>query len=107
MNVLDDFFLSFDIINKQVLMNKVWFQDDLGQAVSRPRVYNFLQPPITYVEGGDLIGSIVPYFEQCNQAYEKIDPHNYAAVMAVYVEKKENIFAKSDLRKISGHSAGY
>lgn len=89
-------------------MNKVWFEDDLGRAITRPRVYNFLQPPLTYVEGKSLETNLKSFLQKCNQSYEVVDPYNYAAVQAVYVEKKEGgIYAKSDWRKISGHSAGY
>ncbi|XP_066927431.1 glutathione hydrolase 1 proenzyme-like [Clytia hemisphaerica] len=92
----------------QVIMNKVWFEDDLGRAITRPRVYNFLQPPLTYVEGKSLETNLKSFLQKCNQSYEVVDPYNYAAVQAVYVEKQEGgIYAKSDWRKISGHSAGY
>lgn len=88
-------------------MNKIWFQDNLGEAVSRPRVYNFLVPPLTYVEGFKLQQEIVPFLHSCNQLTEVVDPRNYAAVQAIYVENKNSIYAKSDYRKLSGHSSGY
>jgi len=88
-------------------MNKIWFQDDLGESVSRPRVYNFLDPYVTYVEGAKLQREIVPFLRTCNQPIEIVDPRNYAAVQAIYVENKNSIYAKSDYRKLSGHSSGY
>jgi len=91
----------------QVIMNKVWFQDDLGEAVSRPRVYNFLQPPTTYVEGGGAFTDMISTWKQFNQSIEMVDADNYAAVEAIYSDKKDNIYAKSDQRKITGHSHGY
>lgn len=90
----------------QVIMNKVWFEDDLGAAVNRPRVYNFLQPPVTYIEKAEA-KELVPYLSQCNQTVEVVEAEDYAAVMAIYVESKSHIYAKADRRKISAHSSGY
>ena len=88
-------------------MYKLWFDDDLGKAVTRPRIHHQLFP---YVVGGELnralplkvLKGLAKIGHELNM---EIRPE-YSALQAIYVDGPNKVYAKSDPRKY-GHSAGY
>ena len=88
-------------------MNKLWFGDELGHAISRPRFYHQLVPhEIIMEEKIPMPKKIIEGLGQIGHVVDFTDRPEYSSVQAIYVERKGRIFAKSDPRKY-GHSAGF
>ena len=88
-------------------MNKLWFGDELGHAVSRPRFYHQLVPhKIIMEERIPMSDRIINGLKEIGHKIDFTTRPEYSSVQAIFVEKKGRIFAKSDPRKY-GHSAGF
>lgn len=88
-------------------MYKLWFGDELGHAVSRPRLYHQLVPHKIIMEQKiSMPDKIIEGLQNIGHDIEYTTRPEYSSVQAIYVEKKGRIFAKSDPRKY-GHSAGF
>lgn len=88
-------------------MYKIWFGDDLGQSVIRPRVHHQLLPNVV---GGEtnraLDKKVLDGLKKLGHKVNLIDMPEYSAVQSIFVEDGNRVYAKSDPRKY-GHSAGY
>eukprot|EP00794_Sanderia_malayensis_P014205 gene14205-15687_t len=90
-----------------VIMNTLWFGEELGHAVSRPRFYHQLVPNQITIEASiPMPDKIVEGLKRLGHAINVTDRPEYSSVQAICVENKNRILAKSDPRKY-GNSAGF
>ena len=88
-------------------MNKLWFGDELGHAVSKPRFYHQLVPHhVTMEEKIPMPQKVIDGLKRLGHEIDFNDRPEFSSVQAIYVENKTRIFAKSDPRKY-GHTAGF
>eukprot|EP00795_Rhopilema_esculentum_P015371 gene15371-6603_t len=90
-----------------VILNKLWFGDELGHAVSKPRFYHQLIPNhVTMEEKIPMSQKVIDGLRRLGHEIDFNDRPEFSSVQAIYVENKTRIFAKSDPRKY-GHTAGF
>ena len=91
----------------QAIINKFWFGDELGHAISKPRFYHQLVPNrVAFEERIPMPPAIQEGLKGLGHEIFVTKRPEYSAVQAIYVESKNKIFAKSDPRKY-GHTAGF
>ncbi|XP_065664152.1 glutathione hydrolase 1 proenzyme [Hydra vulgaris] len=91
----------------QGIMYKTWFNDDLGQAVIRPRIHHQLIPNIVGGESNRALPQVVSDgLSKIGHELRYVVKPEYSAIQAIYIEKPGEVYAKSDPRKY-GHSSGY
>ncbi len=88
-------------------MHKLWFGEELGKAVTKPRAHHQLIPNIVWVENQREIPKYIQEgLVKKGHNVTRIERPEYSACQAIYSDGPGEIFAKSDPRKY-GHSAGY
>lgn len=90
-----------------VLMHKLWFGQELGHAVTKPRAHHQLIPNTVWVEKQrELPKYIQEGLLKKGHNITRIEKPEFSACQVIYSDGPGEIFAKSDPRKY-GHSAGY
>ena len=90
-------------------MYKLWFGNELGRAISRPRFHHQLIPNWVIVErtkDRELPKTIQKGLEKRGHQVWYTSRPEYSSVQAIYVEKPGKVYAKSDPRKY-GFTAGF
>ena len=88
-------------------MYKIWFGNDLGQSVVRPRIHHQLLPNVVGGESNRALSqAVLEGLEKLSHKLEMVVKPEYSALQSIYVEGAGKIYAKSDPRKY-GHSAGF
>jgi len=91
----------------QAIMYKLWFGDDLGMAVVRPRIHHQLLPDEIQGESDrSLSPKVLTRLQSMGHKVQLQVKSEFSAVQAIYVEASDKILAKSDPRKY-GHSSGF
>jgi len=91
----------------QGIMYKIWFGNDLGQSVVRPRIHHQLLPNVVGGESNRALSqAVLEGLEKLSHKLEMVVKPEYSALQSIYVEGAGKIYAKSDPRKY-GHSAGF
>ncbi|XP_060699843.1 glutathione hydrolase 1 proenzyme-like isoform X2 [Hemiscyllium ocellatum] len=88
----------------QVIMNVLWFNYTVKDAVTKPRIHNQLNFTVTEFEK-DMEEAIKEGLEERNHTLNETDPTLASAVQAI-VRDKGKLFAESDYRE-GGWPAGY
>jgi len=90
-----------------VLIHKFWFGEELGHAITKPRIHHQLIPNTVWVETHREIPEFIQEgLKKKGHNLTHIEKPEMSACQAVYFEGVGSIYAKSDPRKY-GHSAGY
>lgn len=91
----------------QGIMYKIWFGDDLGQSVIRPRIHHQLIPDVVGGESNRALNKkVLKGLEKIGHKLNLLEMPEYSALQSIYIDGPDKVYAKSDPRKY-GHSAGY
>ena len=84
----------------QVLMNKLWFGDDLSEAVNEPRLHTQMVPDQRVFYENNKKYRINKYvIEGLKQLGHNVTGSDFFAVVQAISREPEGIYAKSDPRK--------
>ena len=84
----------------QVLMNKLWFGDDLSEAVNEPRLHTQMVPDQRVFYENNKKYRIDKYvIEGLKQLGHNVTGSDFFAVVQAISREPEGIYAKSDPRK--------
>lgn len=92
----------------QVIINKIWFGDELGEAIYRPRVFHNLFSDSVKVEKDAVIfkDDFLKEIKKRKHVISEANELEFSAVQGIYVDENGEVEAKSDYRKY-GHTDGF
>ena len=86
-------------------MHKIWLHNELGKAVSRPRIHYLEEPDILIEKRIPIDIEIQNGLRRLGHTFKYVNNPVVSSCQAIYVDES-GVYAKSDPRKM-GHSAGY